>query len=265
MRNSEDLNLNDVMNEIEQWVELTAAYQREALQHQQLQVQTKAYDTDFVTDVDLKSEEILIKCIHETYPEHSILTEERGMLDRQSDYLWVIDPIDGTTNFIHGFPMSSISIALQVKGVTQAGMVYSPWLAMKFYAIKGEGAFLNGKRINVSRTSELKISLLATGFPGAGSREHINLVYFSHMISKVSGIRRTGSAALDLCFVAASYFDGYWEFDLNDWDICAGALIAEEAGGRLLQTKVGQHSLTICCNGQMLETLQRSLLEPQEI
>jgi len=261
MSQCEGINLNEAMKQVEVWVELTAAYQQEALLQQQLQVQTKSHATDYVTDVDLKSEEILIGCIHDNYPDHSILTEERGLLDRQSDYLWVIDPIDGTTNFIHGFPLSSISIALQFKGVTVLGMVYSPWLAMKFYAIKEQGAYLNGKRISVSQTSDLNSSLLATGFPGAGSSEYMNLAYFSKMISKVSGIRRTGSAALDLCFVAASFFDGYWEFDLNDWDICAGALIAEEAGGKLQQLEVEQHSLMICSNGHIQQLLQGSLLE----
>lgn len=259
--NNESLNLNDVLKNIEVWVEQVAEFQRSVLQHKQLHVLTKAYDTDFVTNADLKSEEILVQGIRDKYPEHSILTEEQGLLEGHSDFQWVIDPIDGTTNFIHGFPVYSISIALQLNGITKVGLVYAPLLAMKFYAIKGQGAYLNGKRILVSKTSELGHGLLATGFPGAGSEEQYNLAYFNRMISKVAGIRRTGSAALDLCFVAASFFDGYWEFNLNEWDLCAGELIAEEAGGRLLRTKVEEHSLVICSNERMIDVLHSSLLE----
>ncbi|WP_442602429.1 inositol monophosphatase family protein [Paenibacillus sp. KN14-4R] len=259
------MNMDDLMKDIEGWVEQVAVFQRNAIQCNHIQVTTKAHDTDFVTDVDVKSEEILIQCIHEKYPHHSILTEERGFLDRNSDYLWVIDPIDGTTNFIHGFPMSSISIALQHKGITQAGMVYCPWLNMKFHAIRSGGAYYNGKRMQVSGTSELKHSLLTTGFPSKQGEQPINLEYFNKMIGKVSGIRRTGSAALDLCFVAASFFDGYWEFDLNDWDICAGVLIAEEAGGKVLRMDIHHHSLLICSNPHMLDALKAALVEKEGI
>ncbi|MFF2093747.1 inositol monophosphatase family protein [Paenibacillus sp. NPDC058174] len=254
------MNLDQVLDNIEFWVDKVAAYQKVANEQNQLQVRTKGYATDFVTNADVKSEEMLVECIRSAYPEHSILTEEKGSYTQDSDYLWVIDPIDGTTNFIHRFPFSSISIALQHKGVTLAGMVYSPWLNMKFYATRKGGAYLNGKRIFVSGTARLEKSLLATGFPGGGYSEYMNLEYFNRMISKVAGIRRTGSAALDLCFVAASYFDGFWEFNLHDWDICAGALIVEEAGGIVQRLEVNEHSLILCSNDELYDIFKESLL-----
>lgn len=255
------MNLNNLMIEVEEWVEQAAALQLDALNRKHMQVQTKAHDTDFVTNIDLQSEKILIDCILKRYPDHSIWTEEGGKLGQQSEFVWVIDPIDGTTNFIHGFPLSSISIALQHNGITQLGMVYSPPLSMKFQAVRGQGAYYNRRRIQVSQTKDLKSSLLTTGFPSCSHEPIINLKYFSKMMGRVSGIRRTGSAALDLCFVAASYFDGYWEFDLNAWDWCAGALIVEEAGGMLFMTEVDGHPLLICGNPEIAELLQSSLLE----
>lgn len=254
------MNFEDVMNDMEEWAEQAAACLQNAARHRLFQVRTKAADTDFVTDADLRSEEIIIGGIRAKYPHHSILTEERGLIDRNSEYRWVIDPIDGTTNFIHGFPMFSISIAIQHKGVTVAGLVYSPALGMKFTAVRHRGAYLNGNRIRVSQTNDLESCLLATGFPNDRRRRTFHLAYFNHMTGKVSGIRRTGSAALDLCFVAASFLDGYWEFDLNDWDMCAGALIAEEAGGQVRRMDVDRHSLLLCGNLRIVDALQDGLL-----
>ncbi|WP_176475472.1 MULTISPECIES: inositol monophosphatase family protein [Paenibacillus] len=264
MRTCDGMNVEQWMKDMEEWGEQVAAFQRETKREQQLKVSTKGHEMDFVTNVDLKSEDMLVQRISEKYPDHSILTEERGLIDKQSDYLWVIDPIDGTTNFIHGFPMSSISVALQYKGITQAGIVYAPWMAMKFSAIRERGAYLNGERIAVSQTCELRHSLLATGFPAGDSQSTVNLAYFNRMIRKVSGIRRTGSAALDLCFVAASFLDGYWEFDLSDWDMCAGALIAKEAGAIVLNKDMDNHRLLICCNPRIFDVLQAGLLEQEE-
>lgn len=259
------MNLELVIQEIGQWVDQVAAFQRQAAELSHMGVQVKRDETDYVTDIDLQSEEMLIDLIRSRYPDHSILTEERGKLDGDADYLWLIDPIDGTTNFIHGFPLSSISIALQHHGISVAGMVHCPGLDMRFQATRGGGAYLNGRRLEVSSTNELKHSLLSTGFPNGLGKQALNLPYFNRMLGKVSGIRRTGSAALDLCFVAASYFDGYWEFDLNAWDMCAGALIAEEAGGKVQRTNIDGHALTLCCNPNLWEVLHKELLEPEEI
>ncbi|MDF2925790.1 MAG: inositol monophosphatase [Paenibacillaceae bacterium] len=254
------MNAKQMMNDLEEWMKQVADLQRNGRQRQ-LDILAKEHEMDFVTDVDMASEEMLITFIGEKYPGHSILTEERGFIDKGSDYLWVIDPIDGTTNYIHGFPMSSISVGLRYKGLTQAGMVHAPWLAMTFKAIRGQGAYLNGERIQVSRTDQLQHSLLGTGFPAGGNLPIVNLAYFEKMLGKVSGIRRTGSAALDLCFVAASFLDGYWEFDLKEWDMCAGAFIAEEAGGKVLQLDMSRHSLLICGNPFLTDILHDHLLE----
>lgn len=259
------MNVDEWMNDMEEWGEQVAAFQRETKRQHQLKITTKEHEMDFVTNVDVKSEDMLINRITEKYPDHSILTEERGLIDKQSDYMWVIDPIDGTTNFIHGFPMSSISVALQYKGITQAGIVYAPWLEMKFSAIRDRGAYLNGERIVVSQTTELKHSLLSTGFPAGNDQSMVNLAYFNKMITKVSGIRRTGSAALDLCFVAASFLDGYWEFNLSDWDMCAGALIAKEAGAKVQNIDMDNHRLLICGNPCIFDLLQAGLFDKEEI
>lgn len=255
------MNVKALIVDLAEWVEQVADFQRHESKQQRMQVTVKEKETDYVTDVDLKSEAMLIQFIRTKYPDHGILTEERGKLEGSGDYQWVIDPIDGTTNFIHGFPMSSISVALQHRGVTVAGMVCAPWIGMKFHAVKGEGAYMNGQRLEVSRTSELKHSLLATGFPNGLGQRTFNLAYFNRMIDKVSGIRRTGSAALDLCFVAASYLDGYWEFDLKEWDLCAGALIAEEAGAVLRRMDIQDHALLICSNPEILPALREGLLK----
>lgn len=253
------MHMDEWVRRLEGWMEEVASYQREARRH--MTVAEKEHELDYVTNIDVKSEEMLISRISEAYPDHSILTEERGLLDRGSDYLWVIDPIDGTTNFIHGFPMWCISVGLQYKGITQFGLVYAPSLNMRFSAERNKGAFLNGERIEVSRTAELRNSLLSTGFPAGSSKPNPNLPYFKAVIGEVSGIRRTGSAALDLCFVAVSYLDGYWEFNLNAWDICAGLLIVEEAGGRVKHTGLEGHSLLVCGNPGICDLLQARLME----
>lgn len=256
------MNAEELMKDLVKWVEQVADFQRSRKeQQQQLIVAAKEHELDYVTDVDIASEEMLIGRIKAKYPGHSILTEERGLLNPGSDYLWVIDPIDGTTNFIHGFPLSSISVGVQYKGITQAGIVLAPWLGMTFQAVRGGGAYLNGHRVRVSRTDELRHSLLGTGFPAGDSRPQVNLPYFHKMVSRVSGIRRTGSAALDLCFVAASFLDGYWEFGLNEWDICAGAFLVREAGGKVIQTDVDGQPLLVCGNPGLAERLQVELLE----
>ncbi|MFS0722848.1 inositol monophosphatase family protein [Paenibacillus sp. 1P07SE] len=256
----ERLLLEDVLHHMGAWTEQVAAYQKQAAQARDFNVRSKGLETDFVTDVDLKSEDMLIRLIRRHYPDHGILGEENGRMDGSSDYVWLVDPLDGTTNYIHGFPLSAQSIALQHKGITVAGMVYAAGLDMKFWAVRESGAYLNGKRVHVSQTRDLKHSLLATGFPNDCSRHQLNLPYFAKMTGQVSGIRRTGSAALDLCFVAASYLDGFWEFDLNDWDTGAGALIVEEAGGMVERLQLDDHPLLVCGNKRLTPLLQQALL-----
>lgn len=186
---------------------------------------------DLVTKTDRKIEDFLVKAIKKKHPSHDIFGEETGRTDLCSNYLWVIDPIDGTTSFFHQQPFYSISIALQFQGKTICGAVYAPNLDELFYADKESGAFLNGLPIIVSQTDELINSVMATGFACLrADLPHNNLPYFNKIVPKLRDIRRYGSAALDLCYVACGRIDGFWEMSLNLYDIAAGAFIAQQAG-----------------------------------
>lgn len=196
---------------------------------------TEKAQHDFVTDIDKLSERIIIEAIHTSYPNHAILAEESGASAGEGagdDHVWVIDPIDGTTNFIHGIPHFSISIAMKYKGEYQIGLVYDPIQDEMFMASKGEGARLNDTRIRVSNKSNMDYALLATGFPFKKAFPLIDyLKTFATIFPKAAGVRRQGSAALDLAYVAAGRYDGYWEASLQPWDIAAGCLLVKEAGG----------------------------------
>ena len=189
---------------------------------------------DMVTKIDLGAEKIILDKIRTNFPEHSIVTEESDNKETSSDYRWIIDPLDGTTNFVHSFPFACVSIGLEFKGDVVLGVVYNPFLKEYFFAEKDKGAFLNDQPIHVSKNDTLKKSLLATGFPyKVGDTFERNMELFSKIYRQTQGIRRAGSAALDLCYVACGRFEGYWEFDLNPWDVAAGSLIVKEAGGKL--------------------------------
>jgi myo-inositol-1(or 4)-monophosphatase len=188
---------------------------------------------DLVTDVDRRAEEIILDGIRRSYPDHAILAEESGEHQAQSDFCWIVDPIDGTTNFVHGYPFFGVSIAVQYRQETVAAVVLNPVLGELFSALKGGGAHLNGKPMAVSGTGELSKALLATGFPySLGERWQHSMALFEVFYCNSHGVRRDGSAALDLCYVAAGRFDGFWEYELNPWDIAAGLLIVQEAGGK---------------------------------
>ncbi|MDD8031774.1 MAG: inositol monophosphatase family protein [Acidobacteriota bacterium] len=189
---------------------------------------------DLVTPFDLKSEEIIFETINRIFPEHDFLAEEAINKNHQSDYCWVVDPLDGTTNFAHGLPFFCISIALIFKSEIIRGVVYDPTRKELFTASQGLGAYLNGQEVRVSQTSELGNSLLATGFPyDIRTSPDNNLNHFSNFALRAQAVRRCGSAALDLCYVACGRFDGYWEMKLKPWDLAAGVLIVKEAGGRV--------------------------------
>lgn len=186
---------------------------------------------DFVSDVDRKAEQAIISTIRKAHPDHAILAEESGS-SGVADYVWVIDPLDGTTNYLHGFPMFSVSIAVKHKGVLEHGVVYDPLRQELFSATRGCGAQLNEKRLRVTRCRALEDALVATGFPFR-DMQHLDtyLAIFRDLLPKTAGIRRPGSAALDLAYVAAGRLDGFWEFGLKEWDLAAGALLIREAGG----------------------------------
>ena len=190
---------------------------------------------DLVTTVDRDSECAIVEILRRNFPEHSILAEEQtNLVGDDNDYRWIIDPLDGTTNFAHGYPQFCVSIALEYSGEVILGLVYDPLRQECFRATLGSGATLNGSPIHVSAAHELDKSLLATGFP-YDQRENPDsyLSYFKAFMTRSQGIRRNGAAALDLCYVAAGRLDGFWELKLKPWDVAAGALIVKEAGGHM--------------------------------
>jgi myo-inositol-1(or 4)-monophosphatase len=187
---------------------------------------------DFVTEVDHQAEAAIIDVLKHAYPDHGIYAEESGRRDENAEYQWIIDPLDGTTNFLHGFPQFAVSIALKHKARLEVAVIYDPFSQELFTAARGEGAQLNEKRIRVSGHTGLKGALLSTGFPYTDqSYLDTYLETMKALMAPAAGIRRPGSAALDLAWVAAGRTDGFWEFNLHAWDIAAGALIVREAGG----------------------------------
>lgn len=189
---------------------------------------------NLVTEVDHKCEDIIIATIKENFPSHQILSEEVGELIQDSEYKWIIDPIDGTVNFAHGIPLCCVSIGIEVSGVMEMGAVYNPFINELFFGQRGWGATLNDRIIRVSKTKEIISSCLVTGFPYTYlDMPHGPLEVFSKFIRKGIPVRRFGSAAIDLCYVAAGRFDGFYEHKLNAWDSAAGFIIIEEAGGKV--------------------------------
>ena len=189
-------------------------------------------DINLVTEMDMRSERTVVEKLLAAFPDHGIIAEEETKIETGSGYRWVIDPLDGTTNYAHGYPCFSVSIGLEREEEVVVGVVYDPMRDELFTAQKGGGAFLNGKAIHVSRTDRLIQSLLATGFPcDRKTSEKNNLDYFHDLLMASQEVRRDGSAALDLCYVASGRFDGFWELKLKPWDVAAGSLIVREAGG----------------------------------
>jgi myo-inositol-1(or 4)-monophosphatase len=194
----------------------------------------KKGEIDLVTEADIEAEKAIMEIIVKNFPGDTLIAEESGPKKEGSDRIWIIDPLDGTTNFAHEFPFFAVSLALQVKGDIILGIVHSPCMKEYFEAVRGSGAFLNKKPIRVSRTKDVSESLLATGFPyDIHDNPYETMELFSRMLVKAQGLRRPGSAAMDLCYVAAGRFDGFWEQGLKPWDTAAGILIVEESGGRV--------------------------------
>lgn len=222
-------------------------------------------DINLVTEMDTRSERAVVETLRAAFPDHGIVAEEETTIRNGSGYTWIIDPLDGTTNYAHGYPCFSVSIALEHEGDVIAGVVYDPMRDELFAARKGEGATLNGKAIGVSDTDTLIKSLLATGFPyDRKTSEKNNLDYFHDLLMASQEVRRDGSAALDLCSVAAGRFDGFWELKLKPWDVAAGSLIVREAGGMVTDLSGGPFDMhaeeILASNGrihkQMVEALR---------
>lgn len=225
-----------------------------------LKLNTKSSDIDVVSEVDINSERLIIDFIKENFPDHSLISEEHGITDNSSEYRWVIDPLDGTVNYVHGFPIFCISIALQKNEETILGIVHVPYLKETYTAIKGDGAFINDNKISVSSTKDLKHSIIATGFPyDRETSDDNNVNEFNSIITKVSGIRRTGSAAFDLCQVSRGVFDGYWEQKISLWDFAAAMLIVDEANGMFSFNKIGEKYNVIATNENITEEIIQTI------
>ncbi|NWF91897.1 MAG: inositol monophosphatase [Syntrophaceae bacterium] len=201
-------------------------------------------EIDLVTMVDKLCDRTIRERIRDSFPEHDLLTEESSFERRGSPWRWIIDPLDGTTNYVHGFPCFCVSIALEIEGEVRLGVVYNPILDELFYAERGKGAHLNGKRISVSSEDQLDRSFLCTGFPyDVRENGDFYLRYFREFMMKSLAIRRPGSAAIDLCYLAAGRFDGFWELKLHPWDVAAASLIVLEAGGKVTDFRGGPFSI----------------------
>ena len=239
--------------------------------HQKLKIEYKG-DADLVTAADRASEAMIRERVTQQFPSHDVLGEEQGLNDQGGEYRWYVDPLDGTTNFAHGYPVFCVSLALEKRtsgsensAKRVAGVVYDPTRDELFSAEQGKGATLNGQPIRVSKISQLKECLLATGFPSHKRHKNPNIYFYHQITLRTHGVRRAGSAALDLCNVACGRFDGFWEFNLNPWDTAAGALIVEEAGGKATRFDGSAFELnsreTLASNGLVHEALVREFGE----
>ena len=218
-------------------------------------------DVDLVTEADRASEALITRRIRERWPKHNIMGEEGTRTEQGSEYRWYVDPLDGTTNFAHGFPVFCVSLALEHKEQRVGAAIFDPTREEMFTAEKGGGAFLNGQPIHVSTVGNLAECLVATGFPSHKRHKNPNIFFYHQITLKTHGVRRAGSAALDLCDVASGRFEGFWEFNLNPWDTAAGVLIVEEAGGRVTRFDGQPFRIdsreTLATNGRVHEALLR--------
>jgi myo-inositol-1(or 4)-monophosphatase len=247
--------------------------------HQHLKIEYKG-EADLVTAADRAAEALIRDRIRAQWPTHDVLGEEQGLSDLGGEYRWYVDPLDGTTNFAHGYPVFCVSMGLEHRGPENqapdqrsagkranriAAVVYDPTRDELFTAEQGRGARLNGELIHVSKTATLKESLLATGFPSHKRHKNPNIFFYHQITLHTHGVRRAGSAALDLCNVASGRFDGFWEFNLNPWDTAAGVLIAEEAGGKVTRFDGSPFELnsreTVASNGLLHEALLKEFEE----
>lgn len=226
-------------------------------------INTKSSHSDLVTKVDKLCEEKIREVILASFPEHAVLGEEGGESQGNASHRWIIDPLDGTLNYAHGFPFYAVSIALEINGVLEVGVVLDSTLGELFYATRGGGAFYNGVPIRVSSTPRLKQALLATGFSSNPKLFQKNMSLFAKVLPHVRAIRRPGSAALVLCYVACGRLDGLWELKLEPWDVAAGQLIVKEAGGSITGAAGEPHQITektvVASNGHLHKELLRLL------
>ena len=212
-------------------------------------------EQDLVTEADRASEALILERLQSHFPAHTIVAEETGLHDRSSEYRWYVDPVDGTTNFAHGYPVYNVTLALEHQGELIAGVVYDPTRDEMFMAERGSGAYLNHRRIHVSPAAQAEVALFSTGFPTRRRHADVNIHFFYQLAMVTHGIRRSGSAAIDLAHVACGRLDGFWEFRLSPWDMAAGKLLIEEAGGLVTDMRGRAHRLDsvhiLASNGQI--------------
>jgi len=201
-------------------------------------------ESDLVTEADRASERLVVERLRSHFPSHSIVAEEGGGHQGSSEYCWHVDPLDGTTNFAHGFPVYNVTMGLEQNGEMLVGVVFDPTRQEMFSAERGAGSYLNNRRMRVSTAKRLADCLVATGFPSRKRHLDVNIHFYYQMAMATHGVRRAGSAAIDLAYVACGRLDGYWEFGLNSWDMAAGTLLVTEAGGRCSDMKGAPHRLT---------------------
>lgn len=222
-----------------------------------LDIHSKLNEADIVTVADKASEAIIVKSIKHLYPSHSILSEEMGAENHDSEYRWIIDPLDGTTNFSAGIPVFAVSIGIEHNGTPVVGVVYDPVLDELFTAVKGQGAFLNGTPIHVKENDRLDRAVVSTGFPvDKNVNPDNNLDNVARVLPLVRGMRRLGSAAMDICYVAAGFIDAYWEMNLHDWDVAAALLILDEAGGENYRFRDNRNVSVIASNKDLMPQLK---------
>jgi myo-inositol-1(or 4)-monophosphatase len=230
--------------------------------HRRVKIEYKG-SADLVTIADRESETLILGHIRKQFPTHDVMGEEGTRINTGSDFKWYIDPLDGTTNFAHGYPVFCVSLGVEYKAQLVAGVIYDPTRDEMFSAEKHQGSKLNGVPIHVSSTAQLSAGLLGTGFPS--QKRHPNIYFYHQLTLRTHGVRRAGSAALDLCNVACGRYDGFWEFNLNPWDTAAGVLLVEEAGGRVTNFSGGPFQLdsreTLASNGVVHDALLHEFKE----
>ncbi|MBS4538725.1 inositol monophosphatase [Clostridium sp. D2Q-11] len=256
------IDLNKAIEEVKRWALEAGKIQRDNYEKEDLKISTKSSDVDLVTEIDELSEKLILSAIKENYPDHGILSEESEYHETNSDYLWIIDPLDGTSNYAQGLPIFAVSIALEFRGEVVLGVVYEPILNEMFSTIKGKGAYLNNKKIKIGSKNKLRQSLLATGFPyDRDTNPDNNLNYFNKIIPKVRGIRRMGAAAYDLANVACGRVDGYWELNLKPWDVAAGALMIKESGGEVAEISNKRDVSIVAGNKEICDLIMKEIKE----
>lgn len=230
-----------------------------------LDIRYKGDEVDLVTQADKRSEQAIVVRLNEYFPGHAIAAEEGTGQETASEFRWHVDPLDGTTNFAHGYPCFCVSIALARGDTLLAAVIFNPYYKELYTAARGDGATFNGKRISVSKVATLSTSLVCTGFPTRNRKLSPNLQYYGEFTQRSHGVRRDGSAALDLACVAAGRFDGFWEFNLNKWDTAAGVLLIEEAGGKVSDFEGKPYQLggpvILASNGLIHEEMRKLALE----